>query len=281
MTQELKTRLVWGFAAGAGVLITTFLLGPEATFLVALGAGVAGWREYCRLMGLDLRPAFKYVGYILLSTIFAHMFFVGGNTLFWLWLTGLIGFAIVSIEYGIERRKRPAGDVAFFQPELNWTHLCRFVLGIFYLFMLFGFVGPIISKIRGDQILTLAFATVFMGDTGAYFVGKARGKRKLWPELSPGKTIEGALGGWVGSVAASLLLWGLFSLIFKSSITWYQCLTVGFCAGPLSQLGDLLESLMKRVSGRKDSGTLLPGHGGILDRADGLVFVMPLVYFLF
>lgn len=279
MNLELKTRWTWGLAAGALVLITMFWLGPEACFFVATAAGLQGWREYCRLMGLDRRLSFQYLGYIIVGLMFTHAFFVGSKTLFWLWFCWLLGFVVIFIEYRVEKAKKGAVE---FDIHLNWTHLCRFIMGLFYIYMLFGFVGPIISKVHGEYMLLLALLCVFMGDTAAYFVGKSKGKRKLWPELSPGKTVEGIYGGWAGSVVSSLILWGILRACFgHNTLTVGQCLTVGVCAGPLSQAGDLMESLMKRVGGRKDSGSLLPGHGGILDRADGLVFVMPLIYFLF
>lgn len=279
MSPELKSRWTWGIAAGALVLVTLFWLGPEATFFLAAAAGVQGWKEYCRLMGLDHKPALHYIGYILVGLMFTHAFFVGAKTMFWLWLTWLVGFVSIFVGHLSEKKKDQTIE---FDVQQHWTHLCRFILGIFYIYMMFGFVGPIISKVHGEYLLLLALLCTFMGDTAAYFVGKSRGKRKLWPELSPGKTIEGVYGGWAGSVLASLILWGIYrAFLGPTAFSLLQCLMVGILAGPLSQAGDLMESLMKRVSGRKDSGRLLPGHGGILDRADGLVFVMPVIYFLF
>jgi phosphatidate cytidylyltransferase len=111
-------------------------------------------------------------------------------------------------------------------------------------------------------------------DTGAYFVGKAIGKRKLAPVLSPGKTVEGAVGGFAFAVVLALLL-GL----------WLK-LPLGFCAaagvliGILAQLGDLSKSAIKREIGVKDFGKLIPGHGGVLDRFDSLMFTGPAVYWL-
>jgi phosphatidate cytidylyltransferase len=127
----------------------------------------------------------------------------------------------------------------------------------------------------------LALVTVSMNDTCAYFGGKRFGKRKVWPALSPGKTIEGVYLGYLGSVVAALLTWGLFFLIKDRTLSVWTALSIGLIAAPLAVLGDFLESLLKRASHYKDSGSMLPGHGGILDRADAYVFVFPLIYFLF
>lgn len=280
MNTELKNRWIWGVLSAVVVIVTLLFLGPEASFLLATGAGVLGWREYCRLMGLRERPSFHYLGYILIGLMFTHSFFVGSRTLFWVWFVWVLAFLTVFIEYMIEKRR---SSISTFDIQRTWTELCRFILGVFYVYMIFGFFGPVLSKVNGEQIVILALASTFLSDTSAYFVGKARGRRKLWPELSPGKTIEGAVGGWIGGFLAALIVGALFRYVLfpGTSLTMVDAVIVGFFAGPLSQAGDFLESLMKRVAGRKDSGSLIPGHGGILDRTDGLVFVMPLVYFLF
>ena len=286
MTTELKNRLMWGIGAALAVILVIFVLGPEVTFLLSLGLSLLGWREYSRMMKLVDREALYYPGYLLLFMIFTHSFFMGPMTFFWIWFVWAAAFFILFFEMIVKRKHQVAmieGVVSTdqrFDPEATWRDLCRFVLGIFYVFMIFGFVGPIcLSKIHGERLLCLGLSVTFVGDTAAYFVGKRWGKRKLWPEISPGKTLEGALGGWVGSVLAALIVW--LVLLTRSDIGLWQVLVVGFLSAPLAQAGDFLESLMKRAAGKKDSGDFMPGHGGILDRADGLVFVLPLIYFLF
>ena len=125
-------------------------------------------------------------------------------------------------------------------------------------------------------LLLFALALVWAMDIGAYFSGKRFGKNKLAPLISPGKTIEGVMGG----VVASLVLW-LFVVLVKSTsdpsamVLLFAVLT----AGPLSVVGDLYESRAKRMAGMKDSGTILPGHGGILDRLDSAFAALPLFSF--
>jgi phosphatidate cytidylyltransferase len=121
-------------------------------------------------------------------------------------------------------------------------------------------------------VMTLMFA--WFGDTGGYFFGRYLGKTKLYEAVSPKKTREGFFGSLVGSCVGALLahFW------YLPSIPLLHALALALVGGALGQLGDLVESLIKRSTGIKDSGTLVPGHGGILDRVDALLIVSPLVY---
>ncbi|OCA86088.1 phosphatidate cytidylyltransferase [Bacillus sp. FJAT-27225] len=112
-------------------------------------------------------------------------------------------------------------------------------------------------------------------DSGAYFIGKAMGKRKLWPEISPNKTVEGSIGGVVCALAVAVLF-VVFSDIGEGSVI--KLLVITALLSVFGQLGDLAESAFKRNYGVKDSGSILPGHGGILDRFDSLLFVWPLIH---
>ncbi|WP_445488201.1 phosphatidate cytidylyltransferase [Niallia sp. 03133] len=130
----------------------------------------------------------------------------------------------------------------------------------------------------GDTKLWLLFYSLFIiwaTDSGAYFIGRAFGRRKLWPEISPNKTVEGAIGGIVCAVIVSVL----FSAF--GYIEWYIIAVITIILSAFGQIGDLVESALKRHYEVKDSGKLLPGHGGILDRFDSLLFVWPLLYFIF
>lgn len=128
----------------------------------------------------------------------------------------------------------------------------------------------------------LVFAPVLLtwtSDTFAYFAGRAWGRRKLIPRVSPGKTVEGAVGALVGSVVVG----AAYTLLLRSFGSYVPTLIEGALFGLLisvvAQVGDLAESLLKRDTGVKDSGTLLPGHGGALDRFDSLLFTLPFAYF--
>lgn len=125
----------------------------------------------------------------------------------------------------------------------------------------------------GDVVLTILLLA-WIGDTGAYFAGRFLGKHKLYPEVSPKKTWEGAVGGLAGSVAAVAVM----KVVRLHDLSWLDVVLIAVPGGILGQLGDLVESLIKRSVGVKDSGALLPGHGGMLDRIDAVLFIAPYVY---
>jgi phosphatidate cytidylyltransferase len=122
--------------------------------------------------------------------------------------------------------------------------------------------------------LIFTLAATWACDTAAYFVGKAFGRRRLAPALSPKKTLEGSLGGFAGSI----LIGFIFSLIYDF-LPLSKLLLLSLSVGAAAQVGDLLESAFKRQAGIKDSSDLIPGHGGILDRIDSALFTTPLVYY--
>ncbi|OFW80810.1 MAG: hypothetical protein A2201_10035 [Alicyclobacillus sp. RIFOXYA1_FULL_53_8] len=129
---------------------------------------------------------------------------------------------------------------------------------------------------HGWAWLLLFLVSIWMTDTAAFFVGSRLKGPKLWPDISPGKTISGAIGGLVGGVIGALL----FGLVFLPGHSVWQFMSLGFISSIAGQLGDLIESAYKRTAGVKDSGHLLPGHGGILDRIDSLLFAAPFAYYL-
>jgi phosphatidate cytidylyltransferase len=120
-------------------------------------------------------------------------------------------------------------------------------------------------------ILVLAFS----GDIAAFYAGRSIGKRKLMPLVSPGKTVEGTAGLLIGSVIGCVL----FQQCFLPRLPVFHAAALGFSGGVMGQLGDLCESVIKRASGVKDSGSLVMGHGGLLDRLDCLIFIAPFVYY--
>jgi phosphatidate cytidylyltransferase len=126
--------------------------------------------------------------------------------------------------------------------------------------------------------LILALTIVWMGDTGGYFGGRFFGKRKLAPLKSPKKTWEGAIAGLTASMAGALIWHFYFYKDLVGGVT--TALACGFFGGIAGQMGDLVESVIKRFTGVKDSGVLLPGHGGLLDRIDGVLFAAPVIWFI-
>jgi phosphatidate cytidylyltransferase len=147
--------------------------------------------------------------------------------------------------------------------------------GLVYVPML-GCVWPLLKHDFGPQWLFLALALAFSSDTLAYFAGRGFGKHKLYEAVSPKKTIEGSIGGLFGGVIAMV---GFGHYWLAPELPIVHAVVLGVIGSVLGQLGDLVESMIKRTFGIKDSGNVLPGHGGMLDRVDGLLFVAPLVYY--
>ncbi|MFC1553549.1 phosphatidate cytidylyltransferase [candidate division KSB1 bacterium] len=129
-------------------------------------------------------------------------------------------------------------------------------------------------NIGGKLIITI-FLSIWFLDTLAYFSGKAFGKHPLFPQVSPKKTIEGGIGGFISAIAAVLLV----KYVFFQELSFFHGIMLGAVIGVLGQLGDMFESFIKRKANIKDSSSILPGHGGILDRFDSLIFVSPFVYY--
>jgi phosphatidate cytidylyltransferase len=158
---------------------------------------------------------------------------------------------------------------------LNMSHADQVILGIVYIPFLMSHLILIRQTESGVLWIFFILVMAFAGDTAAYYVGRRLGKRKLYPEVSPGKTVEGTIGLVVGSVAACIL----FRQYFFPALPVGHAVVLGFVGSVLGQFGDLCESVLKRAAGVKDSGTLFPGHGGILDRLDCLIFITPFVYY--
>jgi phosphatidate cytidylyltransferase len=155
-----------------------------------------------------------------------------------------------------------------------WT-----VAGVLYVgWMLSYWLNLRILEDVGNWVY-LALFTTFANDTGAFFVGRAWGKHPLVSAISPGKTWEGALGGLLSAIAAAVIVFIILNLFSPFPLRYWQVILLGFLVSLSAQFGDLVESLLKRNMGVKESGKLLPGHGGALDRLDSLIFVGAVVYY--
>ncbi|WP_338754055.1 phosphatidate cytidylyltransferase [Bacillus sp. FJAT-52991] len=148
------------------------------------------------------------------------------------------------------------------------------VLSVLYIG--FGFYYFMETREAGVVFIFFALFITWATDSGAYFIGRSFGKHKLWPEISPKKTIEGSVGGILSAVVVA----ALFYFFADIDIALAQLLIGTVILSAFGQIGDLAESALKRHFGVKDSGTILPGHGGILDRVDSWLFVFPLIHIL-
>jgi len=159
----------------------------------------------------------------------------------------------------------------------NFQTLLAVVLGLIYIPWLMHYFYLLFLAESGVVHAVNALLTVWGYDSGAFFIGKYFGRHPLAPEISPNKTVEGVAGG-----LAFAYLGASLSPIWYSYIHWVpHILLIAVLVGLATQLGDLVESLLKRIAGVKDSGSLFPGHGGVLDRIDGLIFALPVFYFYF
>ena len=256
------------------LLPSLFLLPPAYwALLAAVFIGVAGW-EWGGLLGLgDLRRLF--LGGALtafcaaVSLLAPAAMGVGGSggeaSSAWVVATYLVaaGFWGVLVPFWL---------------RVKW-HLPHGLAGILAGFVVLfpTWLALVQLRIPGPGVLLAVLAVVWMADVAAYFSGRAFGKRKLAPSISPGKTWEGAIGAAVGVVLYGLALRIGFAFAPLSLPLWVFCL-LGVTA--VSVVGDLFESMLKRQAGIKDSSNVLPGHGGVLDRIDSLTSTLPVVAFL-
>jgi phosphatidate cytidylyltransferase len=164
--------------------------------------------------------------------------------------------------------------------------LSRDILGLMYLgstlpfiILLRGLDGPesIIKPAEGGWVLLMVIIVTALSDTGGYFAGRAFGKHKLFEAVSPKKTIEGAIGGFVCAIGGCFIMQMNVETLHK--LTVQDCIAIGVLGTVASIIGDLVESLVKRGYGVKDSGSIIPGHGGVLDRVDALLFSAPVIFF--
>ncbi|MBB6622969.1 phosphatidate cytidylyltransferase [Clostridium gasigenes] len=152
------------------------------------------------------------------------------------------------------------------------------LLGFIYVVVLFSFIPLVNNKVGGAYLVWLIFIGSWLADTSAYYAGKYLGKRKLCPKVSPKKTIEGSIGGFFGSTIGC----GVFGIIISSfvpQIAIIHYFLIGALCGVMGQFGDLVASSVKRYVGIKDYSNLIPGHGGILDRFDSILFNATVVFY--
>ena len=264
----LGTRVVTGVLLVAAVLGALFLLPPAGFGVLVLVLVALAAREWAALIGLMGAAAASFVGVTLLAgaallwsaldpgrgvrTLIAAC---GVATLFWVFV------GTPSVLLHLQPRSRAV------------RAFCGWIV-------LMGALVALVSlQAHSPGLALAAMASVWIADTAAYFVGRKLGRRKLAPSISPGKTWEGALGGIAGVVLYSVALLPLaerLGLERRPGAT-FTTLWIAFAVAlaALSIIGDLHESLLKREAGVKDSGTLLPGHGGLLDRIDALLAAMP------
>ncbi len=235
-----------------------------ALFITALGT-IAAWEYFHIVEPVNWNILSLTTMVLVPITIFSGL----SHKLITVYMFFVLSFVVLCILYTFNRT----------------TSIDKFVHAFFGLFY-FGWIPAHLLILHrnpaGPGLITLFVTVVVLCDSGAFFVGRTIGKHALAPEISPKKTWEGSIGGVIFSVLGTFILWALHKTIFTQvlpvqNIIFY--LKWGIILSILSQFGDLLESRWKREAGIKDSGSIFPGHGGVLDRCDGMLFSFPFFFY--
>ncbi len=258
----LKKRVITALV-GLPLLIPVIWFGePWFTILVAIWGLLAAF-EFYRMVAASKVSPLTYFGLIwtLLFILSPHFDYAPLTPLL------LTSAVILSLIWLLLRRQKEGAFTGW-----AWT-----IGGILYIGWLLSHFVVLRGLDDGRNWVFLALFTTFASDTAAFFIGRALGRHKLAPHISPGKTWEGAIGGILGAILVSLFF--VLPMPLKLPLSYLQAILLGSLVSIFGQLGDLIESLFKRNMGVKDSGRLIPGHGGVLDRMDSIVFVGVVVYY--
>ncbi|UII57443.1 phosphatidate cytidylyltransferase [Cytobacillus spongiae] len=260
----MKQRIITAIVFGAILLPTVIYGGMPFVILTYVFASI-GLYELLKMRNLNL---FSVPGLISLALLwvfllpdeFQYILDTVTHSKIEIALLGVLLFLTYTVA---TKNKFTFDDVAF-------STMATLYIGI-------GFFYFIETREAGLVYIIYSLFVVWATDSGAYFIGRSFGKNKLWPEISPNKTIEGFIGGILCAVIVSVL----FVTFTEIDATYIELLLITIVLSIFGQIGDLVESALKRHYHVKDSGTILPGHGGILDRFDSLLFVWPLLHFFY
>lgn len=246
--------------------VLIFMIGPAPGWLLCIFlyvTSLGALSEFFRSSGPKLPRYASWSSYFLLAPLFVVFFF--RQILFALPIISL--WVVVPMTLAMLSRTSPGSH--------RTTDVSKTALGMLYVGLPLAMLVPIDQFYpQGDMWIFFLLVTVFACDTAAFYAGKVCGRHKLHQAISPGKTWEGAFGGLLGSFL------GAYAFLKITALHPFT-LAMGvliFFLSLASQIGDLAESMLKRNGGLKDSGNLLPGHGGILDRIDGILFTVPILY---
>ncbi|MED4070200.1 phosphatidate cytidylyltransferase [Priestia endophytica] len=259
----MRQRIITGVIAAAIFVPLVLVGGLPFTLLVYLLATV-GVFELLKMRKISLLSFPTFMSILLVWTFLLSQTNASlANTIFNHKVEVVLLAVLLLLTYTVLIKNRFTFD------DAGFVILATIYIGMgFYYFI----------AIREEQLsyVFLALFVTWASDSGAYFIGKSMGKRKLWPDISPNKTIEGSVGGIVCGVIVALL----FAFLSPLTESPLHLMVIGLVLSIFGQVGDLVESAFKRHYGVKDSGNILPGHGGVLDRTDSWLFVFPILYFL-
>lgn len=256
----MKQRIVTGVIAAALFLPIVFYGGLPFVLLTYFLATV-GLYELLKMKNLNIFSVHGLLSVLFLWIIlFPEQYGHVLNTFYYTKTEMAIVFILLLLAYTVITKNR------FTFENAGFSILSAIYVGI-------GFYFFIETRNAGLVYIFYSIFMIWATDSGAYFIGKAIGKKKLWPEISPNKTVEGFIGG----VVCALIVAVLFVLLTDINATIIGLMGITVVLSIFGQIGDLVQSAFKRHFNVKDSGNILPGHGGILDRFDSLLFVLPLL----
>ncbi len=257
-------RWITGLAALPILIFSITRGGIFFTALVAIVVLLSLW-EYCRIVSDSEGKTFSIIS---LTAMIAGLLVILSS------YYGALPLIVVILAFNLVF----VGFLSIFQYKndpMVLESVKKQIQGVIYIPILACFLVLIRNGTDGMPWVFFLLCIVFSGDTSAFYVGSYMGKHKLCPSVSPGKTVEGSLGG----LAANVIVGSLIKYFFLPNLSWIICIPFFIIIGIAGQAGDLFESELKRSSKVKDSGGLLPGHGGFLDRVDALLFAAPIAYF--
>ena len=264
-SSDLIPRLLTA-AVGIPILLYLIFWAPAWGFfgLVVAAGGISVW-EYCSMTYGDSHVPARWVATAAGGGILTTTFFAPDWT-----LEAFVGAVMLVAAFVL---------LTFPDREASSRQIAFSIMALVFGGLFVGLLLPLHALPHGAYWIMITLVTVWMGDTGAYFVGRAVGNTSLYAPVSPNKSVEGAIGGLAGSlVGASACNWGFPSIGAWPTISFGSLALLVIPAGILAQMGDLVVSLIKRAHEVKDSGSILYGHGGLLDRIDGLIFAAPWFY---
>lgn len=259
------TRVVTGAALIPLLFIVVWYLPQMAFVALAAAASAVGQVELsvmARARGArPLTVTGAVLGILVIINVARPLLPLAGGPVFWIAVSVL---AVLTVRLFARRPVEGAFE------DVSFT-----LLGVLYVALLFGFQVAIHAGQAGKYWLVFLYLVIWASDTGAYYAGTAFGKHRLYEKISPKKSIEGLVGG----MAASMVTAVLCKLWLVQDLGTVEALVLGGALALVGTVGDLAESLLKRSAGVKDSGTLIPGHGGILDRMDSMLFAAPVLFY--
>lgn len=273
----MKTRVLAGLAAVL-LVILMYTLPIIYFYILFLALSVICCYEFMHMLERSGYKPFKEIAYIW-AAIYVFLLYNSKYEVFW--KNQALGGRDLIIAVTALCMLLLAMTVLFHKKKYDFQSFAYTLAGCIYSVILLGFAVDIIEMEYGKWLLGYVILGAVATDTLAYFTGYFLGKRKILPEISPNKTVEGSIGGYIGCAA---VLIG-YSFIMKSVTGFmpevWKIIVIAITSGVVAQLGDWSASFIKRHFRIKDFGKLIPGHGGLLDRLDSIIFLAPLIYVIF